>query len=257
MNDTPIRNSPSREITTVPPANRTARPLVSIACDDGVLGIATLVQTFAVPGADEQRVVDADTDADQRCDLRGERRNVQDSREQVDEREPDPDAEQRGHDRHAHRKQRPERDQQDDDGGEDPDRLARRLRLIGEHRAAELYLQARRVRVLGDGAHVRCEVERDVVRLDVEEDLRVRDLAVASDEAASGRLVRDVTLTTCGSLRNFAKTGSISFRTAGELTSPDPRTLEDEFAGVALACKLTFEDAEGTVGLGTGQREGL
>ncbi len=36
----------------------------------------------------------------------------------------------------------------------------------------------------------------------------------------------DVTLTTCGSLRNFSKTGSISFRTPGELTSPGPFTLK-------------------------------
>src|SRR5204863_245289 len=63
-------------------------------------------------------------------------------------------------------------------------------RLLREHRAAELYLQARRVCVLGNGAHIRREVERDIVRLHVEEDLGVRDLAALRDEAVARRVVR-------------------------------------------------------------------
>ena len=38
MNDTPMRNRPSNEITTVPPANSTARPLVSIECTTACSG---------------------------------------------------------------------------------------------------------------------------------------------------------------------------------------------------------------------------
>ena len=76
MNDTPMRNRPSSEITTVPPANSTARPLVSIACTTGCFGVGALVQRLSVARADEQRVVDADADADHRGDLRRERRDV-------------------------------------------------------------------------------------------------------------------------------------------------------------------------------------
>ncbi len=215
------------------------------------------MQTLAVPGADEQRVVDTDTDADERRDLGRERGDVQDSREQVDEREPDPDSEQRGHDRHAHRQQRAERDQQDDDGGEDPDRLARGLRLLGEHRAAEFHLQPRRIRVLGDRAHVRCEVERDVVRLHVEEDLRVRDLSVARHEAASGRLVRRCHAHHVRLGAQLREDRLDLASDVGRIDVTGPPHSEDEVAGVALPRELAFEDAERAVRFGTGQRERL
>ncbi len=118
MNDTPITNRPSSEMTTVPPANSTARPLVSIACTTAASGSTPSCKRLSIAGADEQRVVDTDTDPDHRGDLRRERRNVEHARKQRDDREPDPDAEQRGHDRQAHREHRTERDQQDDDRGQ-------------------------------------------------------------------------------------------------------------------------------------------
>ena len=40
MNDTPMRKRPSSEMTTVPPANSTARPLVSIECTTASSGSA-------------------------------------------------------------------------------------------------------------------------------------------------------------------------------------------------------------------------
>ena len=177
-------------MTTVPPAKSTARPLVSIACTTARFGVGAVVERLAVARADEQRVVDADADADHRGDLRRERRNVEHAREQVHDRESDPDAEQRGHDRQTHREQRPERDQQDDDGREDADELARGHRLLGEHAAREFDAQQVGVGVLRDRAHVRREIERHVVRLHVEEDLGVGDLAVLRDEARAGRVVR-------------------------------------------------------------------
>ena len=127
MNERPIRNRPNNEITTVPPANSTARPLVSIACTTACSGSSAFVQRLAIARADEQRVVDPDADTDHRRDLRRERRNVGEPGEQRDDGETDADAEQRGHDREAHREHRTERDQQDEHRGEDADRLARRV----------------------------------------------------------------------------------------------------------------------------------
>ena len=59
-------------------------------------------------------------------------------REQLDEPDPDPDAEQRHEDRETHRDQRSERDQQDHDGGEDADELGRsEAAELLEHAPAE------------------------------------------------------------------------------------------------------------------------
>ena len=222
-----------------------------------VLGIATFVQTLAVPGADEQRVVDAHADADQRRDLRSERRNVQDSGEQIYEREADPDAEDRGHDGHAHREQRAERDQQDDDGGENPDRLARGLRLLREHRAAQLDLEPRRVCILGDRSHVRCKVERDVVRPHVEQDFRVRNPAPLSDEAGARGFVRRRDADDVRFLAQLREDGFDLASHIGRVDVAGPTHSEDEIAGVAFARELAFEDAERAVRFGTGQRERL
>ena len=157
---------------------------------DRALGIDALVQRLPVARADEQRVVDADADADHRRDLRRERRDVHHPGEQRDERQPDPDAEHRGHDRQAHREQRTEREEQDEHRGEDADRLTRRLRLVGEHVTAELHLDLVAARLAHDAAHVRREIDRHVVRLHVELDLGVRDLPVLGDEPRVRRVVR-------------------------------------------------------------------
>ena len=67
------------------PANKTARPAVSMARDDRVLGLEPLVQALAVAGDDEQRVVDADADADHRRELRREVGGGDDVAEQLDD----------------------------------------------------------------------------------------------------------------------------------------------------------------------------
>ena len=78
MKSTPMRSRPSSEMTTVLPANSTARPAVSIARDDGVPRGRARREALAVAGDDEQRVVDADADADHRRQLRGEARHRDD-----------------------------------------------------------------------------------------------------------------------------------------------------------------------------------
>ena len=88
MKSTPIRKSPQSEITTVAPAKSTARPAVSMASSTAALRTQTVVQPLAVPGDDEQRVVDPDAEPDHRRELRRELRHDHDVREQAHDREP-------------------------------------------------------------------------------------------------------------------------------------------------------------------------
>ena len=76
---------PSSEITTVVPANTTARPAVFIAISVECLDAVTLVQVLPEPGDDEQGVVDADPEADHDPDRRREVGHVHDLRQQPGE----------------------------------------------------------------------------------------------------------------------------------------------------------------------------
>ena len=224
---------------------------------DGLFGVEALVQRLAVPGADEQRVVDADPDPDHRGDLRRERRDVQHSREEADDREADADAEQRGHDRQAHGEERAERDQEDDDRRENADELARGHRLLGEHAARELDLHDVGVRVLRDRPHVGRKIDRHVVRLHVEQDLGVGDLAVLRDEPAPGRLVRarhahDVRL--LAQLREHRLHRLPDF---GIVDRTVAARFEHHVAGVTAARELLLQHVERRLRLRARQRERL
>ena len=106
--------------------------------------------------------------------------------------------------------------------------------------AAQLYLQARRVRVLGDGAHVRCKVERDVVRLLVEEDLCVRDLARVTRSGFLPAGTEIVTLTTCGCFAQFCEDRLDFVADIARIDIAGSPNLEDQVAGVALPCELVL-----------------
>ena len=64
MNETPMTIIPRKEMTTVSPAKVTARPAVSIAMAIASSDRVAVVEVLAVAGDDEQRVVDADAEAD-------------------------------------------------------------------------------------------------------------------------------------------------------------------------------------------------
>ena len=109
----------------------------------GVLDAHALVEVLAVPGDDEQRVVDAHAEADHGAEDQGELRDVQEGGEHADAGGADEDAEQRRHDREPHRHHRAEGDQQHDDGDADADQLAARVLLRQEGEGAgELDLHA-------------------------------------------------------------------------------------------------------------------
>jgi hypothetical protein len=125
---------------------------------------------------DEQRVVDADAEADHRRERRRDGRDLGHLAEQCDEREADHEADDRGDDGQAHGDDRPEREQEDEHGHRQADGLAR-VRLGLGHLLAEVAADAdRQARVadrvgLGDDAlrvvraevaRARAQVQRDV-----------------------------------------------------------------------------------------------
>ena len=81
-------------------------------------------EVLAVPGDEEQRVVDPDAEADHAADLRRPARDVDQVGDQRHRADAEGEAEERHPDRQAHRDDRPERDEQDDDRGDQADQLA-------------------------------------------------------------------------------------------------------------------------------------
>ena len=91
----PISRMPSIEMTTVRPANSTARPAVAIAVRVARSGILAVGQAAAEPRDDQQRVVDADADADHGRGVRRPLRYVDDPAQHLAERHRDAESEQR------------------------------------------------------------------------------------------------------------------------------------------------------------------
>ena len=82
-------------MTTVVPANSTAWPAVAIGGAGRVLDAHAVVQVLAVPGDDEQRVVDADAEADHRAEDQRELGDVHEGRQHADAGGADEDAHER------------------------------------------------------------------------------------------------------------------------------------------------------------------
>ena len=130
-------------ITTVEPANSTDLAGGGVRRAGGVGDAHAVVQVLAVAGDDEQRVVDADTEADHHAEDHREVRDVDERRQDADAGRADEHAHERGDDRQAHRDDGAERDEQHDDRDGDADELAARRRpcatcgeLAGEVRLA-------------------------------------------------------------------------------------------------------------------------
>jgi hypothetical protein len=96
------------------------------------------VELLAVAGDDQQRVVDADTEADHDPQERGEVGDRQHLAQQGDDRGSEADAEQCDTDGQAHGEDRAEGDDQDDDGERQPDGLGLRLLELPEDEPAHL-----------------------------------------------------------------------------------------------------------------------
>ena len=108
----------------------------------------------------EQRVVDADAEADHQADERREVGDLHEVAGEDDERAAEADAEQRDADRQAHGQHRAERDDQDDDGEGEAEQLGRRLLELGEEEAAELDAQPVDLGDAARGSRRRCRPAR-------------------------------------------------------------------------------------------------
>ena len=137
----PMSRRPSSAMITVMPANITARPLVSIDGDDRVLDARAAFEVLSVAGDDEQRVVDADAEADHRHHRGGEVGHRDDVAGERHERRGDAETEQGDADRQAHGEHRTEREDEDDDRGDEAVDLALGELELGEQVAAVLDLE--------------------------------------------------------------------------------------------------------------------
>ena len=95
-------------------------------------------QRLAIAVDDEERVVDADAEADHGSERGREGCDVHEARHDVHEGEPHAQADERDDDRQTCRDDRTEGDEQDDDRDEDADRLTAGRLLAGELQDAAL-----------------------------------------------------------------------------------------------------------------------
>src|ERR1019366_7098198 len=124
----PISSSPSSEMMTVVPANRTARPAVDMARTTASRGASPrqpLAEPLPVPGHDEQGVVDPDAEPDHGHQFRAEAGVDQQVADQRHNRVAGAHSGQCGKDGQAHRDDRPEDHQHDDDRRGDAEAFAR------------------------------------------------------------------------------------------------------------------------------------
>ena len=122
----PTSRRPSIEITTVVPAKTTARPAESMAVEGRVPGGSPRVEALAVPGHDEERVVDPDAETHHQREQGGVLGDVDHVAQHHDRAGAGADPAHRHGDREAHGQHRPEGDDQHDDGERKADQLGRR-----------------------------------------------------------------------------------------------------------------------------------
>ncbi len=132
MNARPMRTMPSSEMTTVVPANATARPAVSMRDDRRVLDGCPLVQVLPVSGHDEQRVVDTDTEAEHDGDRGREVGDREEVCEQPGKDRSHSDAGEGDADGEAHGEHRPEGEDEHDHGEGQAEQLRARHLELGE-----------------------------------------------------------------------------------------------------------------------------
>ena len=139
---------------------------------------------------------------------------------------PGAEAEERGGDRKAHRAERAEADQQDQDRRGDPDdrrEPERRLLSLLDRLAAELDVERRRARRLGGRDHPVDRRHRERVRALVEVDGREADRPVAGDRVLARRVRADDARDVRQRRRPAASIAPIVGRSAGVVSLPVAR----------------------------------
>ena len=165
MNGTPATTSPRIATTTMPPATTTGLPAVASAEADRLLDRHTASEVVTVPGHDEQRVVDADTQPDHGPEDRRPARDVDDVGDERHGADTDGEPEHGRADREGRGDQGTEGEEQDERRHEQADELAQAgLRLLEREEEVATHLDPQR----RSGRRVGAE------RLEVAEVLRPR-----------------------------------------------------------------------------------
>ena len=144
MNGMPATASPRIAMTTVPPAKITAGPAVATARPAASVTERPSREVLAVARHEEERVVDADAEADHRGDLGRPARDVDEMVDQRHRGDADAQPEHSDADREPHGDDRAEREQEDDQCSEQSEefgRLAAGLLEVEEEVAAHLDAQ--------------------------------------------------------------------------------------------------------------------
>ena len=180
----PATRSARRAITTVDPAKTIALPEVATAIAICLVELHPLLAVVAVAGDQEERVVDADAEADHRRDRRSDRRDGHAMAEERDERQPHDQAEHCRDDRQSHRDERPEREREDDHRGGQADDLAafgRGLGQLASHRAPDGHLHTRLHAGIAGSENTLGDLLRELGTSHVEQDRDERRLLVLAD----------------------------------------------------------------------------
>ncbi len=119
-----MSSMPSSATTTVMPLKNTARLAVEPVAAIASYFVEARAALLAVAGDDEQRVVDADGEAHHRDDVGDEERELENLAEQRGDADGDEDREDAENERHAGRNERPEDEDEHEQGDRYPEGLA-------------------------------------------------------------------------------------------------------------------------------------
>ena len=202
-------------------------------------------------GDDEQRVVDADAEADHRGDHRRGDRRVDEVRHDPDAAETDGEPDQCGHDRHSHGDQRTEGDEQHDHRDGEADGLVA-FDLLGDQRAGQLGLDTL---LAGDLSSFRGVVGvLGLERIDGVVDGRERRLAVRT-HGGSARLERIRYLGHVGPLGEIRQ-GGVDGSSVLRIGDRAVLGVEHDLTGGTGQCgEPVAQQVIGTLGFGARRRE--
>ncbi len=245
---------------TVAPAKTTARPVVATAAGGGRVHGEALFQSGAMPGDDEQGVVDADAEADEHAEHGGEVGDGHDVAEQHDPGVGDADADQGGGDGQQGGGEGAEGEEEDDGGDGHPDEFGgvQRGRLgEGDGGAAHLDLEPVAVGSVRGVHHGLGLGGADVAGLRGEGDGGVGGAAVLADAAAGpgARLgVRPGDGGDAGQVRDAVQGVGHGLLDVGGAHGAVGGVPDDGVAVAREAGEAPFDEGGGLAGLGAAGR---
>nr|WP_262402029.1 hypothetical protein [Actinomadura sp. CNU-125] len=219
------------------------------------LHAASGAQPGAVAGDDEQGVVDADAEPDQRAERGGEVGERERVAEQAHRQDRGAEPGDGGDEREDHREQRPERQEQHDGGRDDADEFGgagARFADPGEGRAAELDADAVGGAPRGGVGDALDVVRRERLGLRAERDVGVGGAAVPADLPLRARHVRSAHVPDPGEAGDLVERGGHLLPDGRVADRPALRAPHDGGGGSGLFGRCSLEQFESRLGLGSG-----